>query len=200
MHYVINGQCGAMLTKKFVETMYKIKLSYLDNLVQLTNDYDLWILNNPNSKHMNDIMFYKYHPKKFREVFFSGRTEFNDEELAWIEERKIKFEKLYDELEIYELDRIRGCVINAREFINEIAHRLMEEEQYSIVFIRNPSSERISIRHNIDNLDMGGILKNHEWGGGHRQSAGCFSKGLTDFNEKLKILEEEIYQLIRSCE
>lgn len=192
MHFVIEGVCGALLTKRFVEKMYGTKLSHLDDLIALVNDYDMWILDNPNSKHMNDIMFYKYRPNKFRDTFFDGRTEFTESEMTWIADREKKFERLYEELEVFELDKINGVVINAREFINEIAKRLMDEEGYNIVFIRNPSNERVSIRHNLDDLDMGGLLKELGFGGGHRRSAGCFSKDLNDFQTKLGILQDEI--------
>jgi oligoribonuclease NrnB/cAMP/cGMP phosphodiesterase (DHH superfamily) len=192
MHFVINGQCGSLLTKKFVENMYNIKLNHLDNLVKLTNDYDMWILDYPESKQLNDVMFYLYRPAKFIEKFFDGRTTFTQDELNWLDGREIKFENIYENLKIFEFDKIEGCVAESREFINEISHRLMEEEDYKIVFIRNPSNQRVSVRHKIEELDIGNILKNHGWGGGHAKAAGFFSNDINDFKYKIQILEEEI--------
>jgi len=192
MHYVIPGICGAKLTLRFVEKMYDIKLDHLRDLVEMTNDYDMWILNDPKSKQMNDVMFYLYRPNKFRDKFFDGRTTFTEEEEAWLEERAIKFEKIYNNLTAFEFDKLNGCIAQSREFINEICDRLMNEEGYNIIFVRNPSTERVSVRHRIEGLNAGEILKTHGWGGGHAESAGFFTTDLNDFKMKVKVLEDEI--------
>jgi len=196
MHYVVVGICGAKLTLRFVEKMYDMKLEHLHELVEITNDYDMWILNHPKSKQMNDLMFYKYRPDKFRQNFFDGRTTFTEEEEEWLEQRAIKFDKLYNGLSVFEFDKLNGCIAQSREFINEICDKLMNEESYNIVVIRNPSNGRVSVRHRIEGLNAGEILKVHGWGGGHALAAGFFSTDMNDFQDKIKILEEEIAEKI----
>lgn len=192
MHYVVSGKCAAYLTKKFVEKYYGLNLQHLDDIVRLTNDYDLWELKYPESKRLNDVMFYLYRPKKFREKFFDGRTTFTEKENIWLEERDKEFEKLYDSLDLFEFDKINGCIVESKEFINEICDRLMKREGYDIVFCRNPYHGRVSIRHRIEGLNIGEILKIHNWGGGHFQSAGMFCDDILDFKNKVNILEEEL--------
>jgi hypothetical protein len=68
---------------------------------------------------------------------------------------------------------------------DEISHKLMNEENYNIVFVRNPRNGRISIRSNLEYLDTGDILKQHGWGGGHAASSGMWSSDNTDFKNKL---------------
>lgn len=196
MHFVISGKCAAHLTKKFVEKYYGIRLEHLDNLVRLTNDYDLWELKYPESKLLNDLMFYLYKPKKFREIFFDGRTTFNEDELRWLETRAIEFERRYQSLTAFDCEKINGCVVQSEEFINEICDKLMKEEGYNIVFCRNPVHGRVSIRHKIKGLNMGEILKNLSFGGGHAESAGLFCENINQFQERIIILENIIVDFI----
>jgi len=195
MHYVIPGQCAAKLTLKFVEKYYKIKLNHLYDHCEMVNDYDLWILKNPDSKKLNDLMFYHYKPRKFREIFFDGRTTFTDEEKEWLEMRAKEFEARYNAITVFDCEKINGCVVQSEEFINEICDRLMKEEGYDIVFCRNPVHGRVSIRHKIEGLDMGNMLKEKGWGGGHRDSCGMFCSDISDFQIKIKILDDEIAKI-----
>jgi oligoribonuclease NrnB/cAMP/cGMP phosphodiesterase (DHH superfamily) len=196
MHYVIPGKCAAVLTKKFIEKYYNIKLSHLDELVKLTNDYDMWELKYPKSKQLNDLMFYKYRSKKFRDLFFNGRTEFTEEEIQWLKQRETDFEVRFNELNIYECEKINGCIVQSEEFINEICDRIMNEKKYEIVFCRNPFNGRVSIRHRIKNLNMGKILSDHKWGGGHQDSCGLFVENLADFEDKVRQLENIISEFL----
>lgn len=198
MHFVIPGHCASSLTKKFVKKYYGLDLAHLDDLVRLTNDYDMWELKYPESKLINDLMFYLYRPKKFREKFFDGRTTFTEEENAWLEMRAKEFERRYQALTIFDCEKIKGCVVQSEEFINEICERLMKEEKYDIVFCRNPYHGRVSIRHRIPGLNVGEMLKNHEWGGGHKDSAGMFCEDMDDFHKKIITLEEEIAKQLKN--
>jgi len=197
-HFVVADKnvCASVLTKTFVEKMYNIKLTSLDSLVYLTNDYDVWNLKNCKSKLLNDVMFYLYRPAKFRELFFNGRTKFTQYEIEWLRKRRKVFKNLYNNLSIFEFDKINGCVAESHEFINEICHKLMIEEKYNIVFIRNPSNQRVSVRHNFPNLDVGSLLKSKGYGGGHASAAGFWSSDNKDFENKIKILENDIYNMI----
>lgn len=195
MQFVITGKCGAHLTKKFVEKYFKIDLSHLDDLVRYTNIYDMWDKENPEfpyAKKINDLMFYLYRPKKFRDKFFDGRTYFTEEEDEWLEQREIEFKNLYESLSIFEFEKINGCVVQSKEFINEICDKIMTEECYDIVFVRNPYHGRVSVRHKIEDLNIGDVLSEHDWGGGHAQSAGMFCSDMEDFQNKISVLEDEL--------
>jgi len=192
MHFVVPGHCAAHLTKKFVKNYYGISLEHLNDLIRLTNDYDMWHLKYPESKLLNDLMFYHYRPRKFRELFFDGRTTFNDEEKEWIEMREKEFERRYKALAVFDCDKINGCVVQSEEFINEICDKLMKEEGYQIIFCRNPVHGRVSIRHRLNGLNVGEMLKARGWGGGHKESAGMFCSDISDFQMKIKTLDEEL--------
>ncbi len=197
--YVVTGGCAAKLTKRFCEKMYGIDLSHLNDLVYLTNDYDLWIHDDPRSKMINDLMFYKYREKKFRDLFHNGRVEFTAEENTYLEERAKRYEKIYQAMDLYEFESINGCVVQEREFINEIAERLMKEEGYRFIVIRNPSHGRVSIRHNLDDLDIGQVLKDLDWGGGHPKAAGMFSDSQKEFQERIQYIEKKVHEISKDA-
>lgn len=189
--FVAENMCAAKLVYRFMTKMYpEIDLTFLNNLVYLANDYDLYTLNNPKSKLLNDVMFYKYHPVKFRREFMSGRTRFTEDEILWLRERRKEFWRRWEALQVYEMDGAPICVVEANFFLNEIAHKLMEEEGYEVVFVRNPITERASIRSKIEGLDVGRVLKERGWGGGHEKSAGMFTKNKNDFQTKTTALVE----------
>ena len=48
--FVIPSMCGAKLTQRFLERCFNLDLSKFDNLIYLTQDYDLWIHSNKKSK------------------------------------------------------------------------------------------------------------------------------------------------------
>jgi oligoribonuclease NrnB/cAMP/cGMP phosphodiesterase (DHH superfamily) len=192
LRFVTDKACAAMLTKRFVETMYNKKLYHLDNLVKYANDYDLWIHKYPKSKLLNDLMFYKYRPEKFREFFRDGRTSFTQEEQEFLLQRKKDFDKIWNELVVYDIDGVRGALILQNEFINELAEKLMKEENYEIVIIKNPKNGRTSVRHCIDGFDVGLVLKELGVGGGHKESAGMFIDDMNVLNEKIKLIVERI--------
>jgi len=187
--------CGAWITKAFLEHMYGEKLSQLDELVRLANDYDMWHLTDPKSKQMNDVMFYMYRAHKFRQAFADGRSEFNQAELDFLKERENHIEKLYDDLEVYDLSTVQGCVTYQPECMNELAEKLYQEEGYPIVIIRNNKSGRCSIRCHIDGFNAGKLAeKISEKGGGHADSAGFWSESEKDFLNKVGLIEEHLHR------
>lgn len=197
-HYVITGVCGSVLVKRFCEKMYNIKLKHLDNLVYLTNDYDMYTIKNPKSKLLNDVMFYLYGPDKFRDLFIDGRTRFTKDEIEWLKKCRIEFKETYENLNVYDFLKYPACVVETENFINEIAHKLMQEKEYRMVVVKNPNSGRVSIRHNIDGFDMGNYLKSKGWGGGHELAAGMFVDDSDDFVERMMIMEEDLADEIQS--
>lgn len=193
-HYVVTKCCASVSVMRFIERLYNVKLDHLDQLVHLTNDYDLYTLNNGKSRLFYDLMFNYYKAHKFRSEFFNGRTRFSSKELAWLKMRRDEFNNIYNNLDVMEFDKVSGCIVEASDFMNEIADKLMKEEDYSFVIIRNSNTQRVSIRHSIEGFDAGSYLKEKEWGGGHPNAAGFFTENVDDFENKVKILEKYIYK------
>jgi oligoribonuclease NrnB/cAMP/cGMP phosphodiesterase (DHH superfamily) len=194
---IVNKGCATILVKHWVEKIYKVNLNSLKNLIYLTNDYDTWQIKNPKSKMMADLQFHLYRPKKFIEEFFNGRTKLTTNELIWLKDRKESFKKLCENLEIYDLDKIKGCYVEATDFINEVADALIKRKGYDLVFVRNPNSNKVSVRHNIKNLDVGKILKDLDLGGGHADAAG-FKAFQNEVQDKIILIENKIVEVLKN--
>jgi hypothetical protein len=199
--FAFTDNCGAVLTKNWVEATFNVDLSHLNLLLKYTNDYDLWIHNHPKSK-MLEILFWKYLKQgktgfdKYAERFKDGNVRFTDDEIKYLKHKRFEFRKLYDNLEVFELEKINGCIICVKEFINDIADKLLKKDGYEIVIIQNVNNSHVSIRTKDDNVNIGEVLQNLEIGGGHRKSG-----GITDyfkFKEDVSKLEKYLYENVTS--
>ena len=72
--------------------------------------------------------------------------------------------------------------------MNELCNDLMMKMGYKIVFYLNPSAKKISARHCVNGVNLGGILEEIGVGGGHAKACGIQYTG--DHIEVLKMLEK----------
>jgi oligoribonuclease NrnB/cAMP/cGMP phosphodiesterase (DHH superfamily) len=195
--FVYEGKSATHLVKEFCELVFGYDISYLDDLVYLINDYDMWEHNDPRSKLMN-VLYYTYWDDKFKRRFFEGVTEFTDEEKDRFKKREQDFNELYDALDVYDLDSIQGCLITCDEFVNDVCEKLLDEEGYQIVFARNSNSKNVSVRSRIVDCDLGGLLKEFEIGGGHPAAGGMHAPDLIKFQKNLTLVEKTLYKRFES--
>lgn len=193
MRSVIRGHCSAYWTKKFCEDTLKVNLKYLDNLIYLIEDYDMWHLKNDKSRFLN-VLFYKYYSEKFQRRFFSGDTRFTKEEISFIRKRKKDFRDIYENLEVYTLDSINGCFIQCTQFHNDICHKLLNDEKYNVVILRNPQNKKVSMRNNCPEVHIGNILKELDIGGGHKDAGGFVELDMESLQKKLLAIENKIFE------
>lgn len=187
---------GTMMCKIFCETVLNISLSYLDELVFLINDYDMWHKTDERSTKMN-ILFYFYWEKKFYQRFFQGVVEFTDAEKQYIHKKEVEFEETWQKLEYYELSSINAAICDSFKFLNEIAERILNEG-IDIVIIRNTKTQKLSIRSKLDDFKLGPFLKERDLGGGHPKAGAITYKNHEDFKEKLDLLERELHKEVPS--
>lgn len=191
-------KCATVLVKHFIERMYDIKLTQLDDLVKYINDYDLWELKYRRSKMINDLMFYKYRADGFRKEFFNGRIDFTDEEKRFLIEQHNRFLKVYDELEVFPLEKINGCVVYEYDFVNEISEQLKQDYGFNLIISKRPDGGRVSLRNDNPDVNLNVVLEHFGYGGGHKDAGGMFVKTQNEFNEKITKIENYIYNNIES--
>jgi len=173
--FVVTSCCGTVLTKRWCETYFNIKLTHLNNLAYLVDDYDLWKLHNYKSKLLNEL-YYFYHADRFLTRFFTGDTNFTQYEIAYLRKRIEEFKKHYDSLELFELKSINGCIITNYDFINDTAEKLMKTDGFDVVIAINQKYKKCSVRHKVEGLDIGKeLIDLFESGGGH-EFAGAFNE------------------------
>ncbi len=188
---VLNGKSAALLCKEFFESLYNIDLSYLNEFCTVVNDYDMWINNDVRGWCLNELHF-KYWSDVFRNRFIDGSLNFNEDETNFIKERRSKFKKVFKETEIFELETINGCFVMANEFVNDICSDILKTGS-EIVICLNPRNRNCSIRVADNGVHIGQILKELEFGGGHKQAGGIREPDSIKFKTKLDILENLLY-------
>ena len=98
-----------------------------------------------------------------------------------------------DEMEVIEFNTINACVVFEYDFINEIADKLIKEEHYDLVVVKHPKKGRCSLRMGSDDINIGQVLDDFGWGGGHPKSAGIFVKTDMEFHNKMETLERHLH-------
>lgn len=193
MRFISKKSCGALLTKNFVEKYYDIKLSHLDELVKLANDYDLWIHDYPMSKKINDLLP-KYWAEKYRARFFDGDVNLREDEEEYLKRKEREFKAYCEDLEIKEYKTINGCVLKAHKFVNDVATKLIDEENYEIVLIRTKNG--VSVRRNklTECINVGEILSENGWGGGYSGAGGFQVQSDNEFKQIALQIEKILYE------
>lgn len=190
--YVYKKECGAALTKRFLETALGIDLSYLDRIIYLANDYDLWIHDDPKSKEFA-LLFYKYWNNKFIKRFFNGESEWTEDEKEFIRKRNHELEVEWSNTEVYEFGSINGCICYGELFINDICDRLLTREEFDVVIYRNTKNKNVSVR-SRGSVDIGGLVSELGIGGGHKNAGGIAEKDVIVLMDKIKNVEKELYK------
>ena len=195
--FVITDFCAAQLTKNWVEAMFNVDLSFLDDFMDLVNDYDLWIHKDPKSKQMNMLYGYYRHNKTLKR-FFNGDVNFSPRENQYLKERQKEFENIWDQLNVYDLEKINGCFFTYEDFPNELCEKLYskgKEGGYDVVFAYNINNNNISVRTGRTDINLGEVLEDLEVGGGHPCSASCRGiSSLSDVPLLMEMVEKEMYK------
>ena len=176
------------LTRKYGET----SLSKYKNFVTLVDDYDMWRLKYKGSKPLNDL-YRKYNANKFRERFKTGELKLTSGEKAYIKKVQSSFEVLYDEIEVYDFEKINACYFLSDTLVNEIAHKLLTEDGYDVVFFNTMKSYKLSVRSSLDDFNFGTYLKSKDLGGGHKKAAGINGTTEEELNDNLEKIQKLLF-------
>jgi len=183
---------ASVFVKEFFEKLFNLDFYYLNDLISIIDDFDLWKLQDPRSKFFNELYF-KMYESDFRRRFGNGNTKLTQEEIDYVLQRKKEFNKLYENLDIYEFDSINACFVISTNFINDICHKLMEEKGYQLTICINPKSRSCSVRTKEDCLDVGKVLEILGLGAGHKKSAGFRLLENEEPSKKIDMIEKYLY-------
>lgn len=184
--------CGTMLTYKFVKCFKDI--SYLEDLVNITNDWDMFILADKRSRFFNNI-YWEMGPKWFTRRFLNGNTKLYPEEQKYLIDAQVEFKKLYANLEISDLSN-NGVFFETDRFMNECVEEL-KKEGYKWFAIKNKNA--LSIR--ADDIDLTRVFNIFNASGynagGHLHAGGCRILRNEDLNimlNRLQLAIDAIYE------
>ena len=163
--------CGAMLAYKYF-TRKAPELECLKELVELTNDYDLWIHKDVRSKYLNTVFWIYYGFHAFYERFKTGFNGFTKWEKGELLKQHNQLKKIWDELVITDLPH-KGCLCVASTLLGDIG-LLLEKEGYEWYLIYNDVTEKVHLRSRRKEIDVEKICTEvlHR-GGGHSQASSC---------------------------
>jgi len=191
MRFVYQDECGGTLTKKFVSMYADVDLGYLDELTRLGQDYDLWNLEDPQSRELNELHF-NYWEDDFVKRFKNGDTKFTKKEKEYIESKKQEFNLVYANLNMWDIENINACFVLENKFVNEVCTKLMDEKGYDLIICKNPANSTCSFRSKHPDIHIGNILQELGFGGGHANSGGMAEEDIIKFQEKIGELVNHI--------
>lgn len=154
---------GTKLAYKFISKFKDI--SYLEKLVDIIDDYDMFRLKLPASVYFNNL-FWEMGHKWFTRRFITGNTTMYPEEKRYFVDAKKEFESMYETLEIVDLAH-NGVYFESDRFHYECIEAL-KKDGYKWFTIKNKSN--LSVR--CDDIDLTEIAKKIGKGGGHVHAIG----------------------------
>lgn len=154
---------GTKLAYKFISKFKDI--SYLEKLVDIIDDYDMFRLKLPASVYFNNL-FWEMGHKWFTRRFITGNTTMYPEEKRYFVDAKKEFDNMYETLEIVDLAH-NGVYFESDRFHYECIEAL-KKDGYKWFAIKNKSN--ISVR--CDDIDLTEIAKKIGKGGGHVHAIG----------------------------
>jgi oligoribonuclease NrnB/cAMP/cGMP phosphodiesterase (DHH superfamily) len=195
MRYVTQDYCGAVFTAEFAEYVWGVDLEFLYEFLELTNDYDMWIKADPKSDELNMIYYNIWH-KRYVKRFIDGDINFTKEEREFIRNRKEEMRTQFENLDIAEIGLEDGCFICVEKFVNEMCDSLMEEEDYKLVFSYNSRNKNCSVRCSYDEVNIGQVLQDLGFGGGHAGAGGMTEKSMDELEKKITKIVEVVKEII----
>jgi oligoribonuclease NrnB/cAMP/cGMP phosphodiesterase (DHH superfamily) len=192
--FIVKDMCSASMLRNFL-TNNGANIDYLDTLITLVDDYDMWTEVCPGSKDLARL-FYNYKPITFKRRFFSGLKEFSPKDLHIIEKDKLKLKQLTEDLKKDQnyklLPFINAITLFASSFTNEIAHQKLSEG-YNVVFVVN-KYYNVSVRSRLDDIHIGKVLKEKGIGGGHKYAAGFPATDFTNTDKLINTVCDSVYE------
>lgn len=164
--YVCPGHCGAKLALTYFN--HDDCLKHLEEFIEIVNDFDLYILKDPRSKHFNSL-YWDMGFNWFINRFYTGDLELSKSEKAFLVRKQKDFKNYYDGLEISELKN-GGVFCYSDKYISEITDALKAEGYKWMIIYR---SGFLSIRSADDSgIDLVEVAKIVGKGGGHEHAIG----------------------------
>ena len=178
---------GTKLVYMFINKFKDIK--YLNELVEIIDDYDMFRLKNPKSKYFN-MMFWEMGCKWFIRRFINGNVNLYPEEKQYFKDALNEFNEMYENMEICDLAR-NGVFFEVSKYHTECIDAL-KKEGYKWFIIKNKSA--LSVR--CDDIDLTEVCKKIGFGGGHKSAVGFPLKktdNVGDIIKKIEYYVDELY-------
>lgn len=180
--------CGAKLAYLYY-VRFDPELKKLKELVEITNDYDMWILEDPRSKHFNTLQWSYYGFQSFYERFKDGVVKLTDWDKKEIIKAQKKFKAIWEELPLIDLPK-GGCLVEVTASLTEISIEL-GKMGYKWFAMFNPNNEKLHLRSRSDDINLLTVMEKLGRGGGHKKATACVCT-----NKELKSIIDTILEVL----
>lgn len=195
--FIYNGISGSKLTHEFVKSIFGESKHTQDiqELIDIINDYDLWIHKDPRSRFFN-WLYDKYKSDEFKSRFFSGQTKLLNEEKLYIQEQSDLLKSIFNKTELFDFEKVNGAMFFTESHLNDLSEMVLEKYKYDFVVIVNPKNLNSSIR-SVGNFYTGEMLKALGIGGGHKYAGGFRCVDEAALKRNMEIIEEYSYRFYK---
>lgn len=195
--FVYNGISGSKLTHEFIKSMFGEShyTKEIQDLIDIINDYDLWIHANPKSNYFN-WLYNKYKSDGFKSRFISGETKLLHEEKVYIQNQAELISKAFNNLELFDFEKVNGAMFFASDYINDLSEMVLNKHKYDFILIVNPTNLSSSIR-SVGEFYTGDMLKALGIGGGHKHAGGFRCVDEPSLKRNTEMIEEYAYRFYK---
>lgn len=183
--YICSKFCGAKLTYEFFN--HDDCLKHLDELVNITNDFDLYKLKDQRSKPFNHL-YWAMGFSWFVERFMTGDIELSKSEMKYLVRRQKDYNEFYANLPIQELKN-NGVVCVTEKYLSDVADSLRNDGYDWCILYRNGN---LSLRSSENsNINLVNVTKRLGKGGGHYHAVGV-PQQKENLSDLIKRIETEV--------
>jgi hypothetical protein len=195
--YVYNGISGSKLCFEFVKVLYGENNSTRDieRLIEIINDYDLWIHNDPRSRYFN-WLYNRYGSDAFKSRFMQGDIKLLNEEKQFIVDLDTKIRDTFFKLDLFDFEKVNGAMFFTSDYINDLAEMVLKKHNYDFIVIVNPSNMHASVR-SVGDFHCGTMLKALGIGGGHNHAGGFRSINQSKLQYNITNIEEYAFRFFK---
>jgi len=184
-----NDKCGSYLLKVFLETVFDVDLGQYDKLVDMVNDYDLWIKSSQDSSILEHL-YRTYDWNTFEGRFQNFDGTFTDEEMEIYQKELKRLDDIWMDMQIY----VNGhtMVILDERFNNDIADKVFKKTKSInvVIWVWYPYGGSVRLREGKESIfSVGEYLKKVGFGGGHARAGGFRI-------DPMKSLSEAVWKMV----
>lgn len=200
--FIDNSISATHVMKKYLEKTFNMDLSKFNKFVELVDDYDLAKNEKKESEIMN-MLFDRYGLFNAYDRFKDGFMKPSNEEMVYLK-KQLKEKKEYINIMMNSImihdDYDVSIIFSKYRFVQDVMRAVFDKHNSKIVFIVNPDDFRISVRSQVDNLNLGNFFEKLGIGGGHSKACGVYFKDVEKFedkDDKLKVVVNNIESILK---
>ena len=191
--FIYTDVCGSKICHEFIKTVFgeSRKSTEVDELIEIINDYDMWIHKDPRSNFFN-WLYVMYKSDGFKNRFEYGDLKLLHSEKEYLAKKTDEIRTQFNNTELFDFKTVNGCMFFNDGFINDIADMTLKKYGFDFIITVKSTNLQASVR-STKYLDVGKMLKELGIGGGHKNAAGFWNTTNEILQKNLQDIEKYVY-------